>query len=144
MEAAALTVAQNSIVIVVGETGSGKTTRLPQRLLDLGLGPICVTQPRRIAAIAAARRVAQERGCSLGREVGFAVRFDHACSDATMLKFATDGVLLREAAQQPELPQYRTVMLDEVCGQARAASARGAKARHAPSLPRARRLTSAR
>ena len=67
-----------------------------------------------MAAIAAARRVAQVRGGSVGAEVGFAVRFEHKCTDTTKLKFVTDGVLLREAVQEPELPQYQTVMLDEV------------------------------
>ena len=114
MDDAARAIAENDVVIVIGETGSGKTTKLPCLLLDHGLGPICVTQPRRVAAIAAARRVAHVRGGGVGAEVGFAVRFEHKCTDVTNLKFVTDGVLLREAAQVPELPQYQTVMLDEV------------------------------
>ena len=102
-------------VIVVGDTGSGKTTQLPQILLDRGLGPICVTQPRRVAAIAAARRIAQERRSRVGDEVGYSVRFEQECSESTCIKLVTDGMLLREAVADPCLTRYRTVILDEVC-----------------------------
>ena len=99
----------------MGDTGSGKTTKLPQLLLEQGFGPIVVTQPRRVAAIAAARRIAEERGCRVGGEVGFAVRFEQKCGDSTRIKLVTDGVLLREAVADPKLTRYKTVMLDEVC-----------------------------
>lgn len=114
MEEAADAIERNDVVIVVGETGSGKTTLLPKLLLKRGLRPICVTQPRRVAAMAAARRVSQELNCSLGAEVGFAVRFEHNFSESTKLKYVTDGVLLREAIQAPDLPHYKLIILDEV------------------------------
>ncbi|KAL3923383.1 MAG: hypothetical protein SGPRY_004235, partial [Prymnesium sp.] len=113
MEAAVAAVKAHEVVVVIGATGSGKTTLLPQLLLDQQLGPICVTQPRRVAAIAAAKRVASERGERVGGEVGFAVRFEHKHSETTRLKYVTDGVLLREVVSFPSLPHYRTVMLDE-------------------------------
>jgi HrpA-like RNA helicase len=99
------TVRRNRTVIVVGETGSGKTTQLPQFLLDAGLnkrkggkrGKIAITQPRRVAAMSVAERVAQERGCEVGGEVGYSVRFNDTTTASTMLKFVTDGMLLREA-----------------------------------------------
>jgi HrpA-like RNA helicase len=99
------TVRRNRTVIVVGETGSGKTTQLPQFLLDAGLnkrkggkrGKIAITQPRRVAAMSVAERVAQERGCELGGEVGYSVRFNDNTTASTTLKFVTDGMLLREA-----------------------------------------------
>ena len=90
------------VIIVLGDTGCGKTTQLPQILAEEGFGPICITQPRRVAAIAAARRVAQECGAQLGGDVGFAVRFEHACTSKTRIKFVTDGVLLREAVSNPQ------------------------------------------
>ena len=90
------------VIIVLGDTGCGKTTQLPQILAEEGFGPICITQPRRVAAITAARRVAQECGTQLGDEVGFAVRFEHECTSKTRIKFVTDGVLLREAVTNPQ------------------------------------------
>ena len=104
------------MLIVIGETGSGKTTQLPQFLLDAGcLGDrVCaVTQPRRVAAQTVAARVAQERGVSLGTEVGYCVRFDDRSSPDTRLRFMTDGVLVRECLSDPELRRYAVVMLDE-------------------------------
>jgi ATP-dependent RNA helicase DHX8/PRP22 len=103
----------NPCIIVLGNTGCGKTTQLPQLLLQAGFGPVCVTQPRRVAAVAAARRVARERRVEVGSEVGFAIRFEQACDTSTRIKFVTDGVLLREAVAQPQLPQYRSLVLDE-------------------------------
>ena len=101
------------VLIVLGDTGCGKTTQLPQILAEQGYAPICITQPRRVAAIAAARRVAEERGAQVGGDVGFAVRFEHSCTDATQIKFVTDGVLLREAVSSPQLPGIDALILDE-------------------------------
>jgi ATP-dependent RNA helicase DHX8/PRP22 len=106
------------VSIIVGETGSGKTTQLPQILLDVpGLLPegavVAVTQPRRVAAVAVARRVAQERGTRLGSEVGYSVRFDDCHCRETRLKYLTDGILLREMLTDAQLMQYSAVVLDE-------------------------------
>ena len=98
---------------MLGETGCGKTTMLPQLLLEAGYDHVCATQPRRVAAIAAARRVAHLRGGRVGGEVGYAIRFEQVCGPATRIKFVTDGVLLREASSQPALPQYGALVLDE-------------------------------
>jgi HrpA-like RNA helicase len=111
----------NQFIVLVGETGSGKTTQLAQFLLDAGLatqegheGGIAVTQPRRVAAIGAAHRVASERGGgSVGGEVGYTVRLESECSAATRIKFLTDGCLLRECLLCPTLDQYSVVILDE-------------------------------
>jgi len=111
--ALAAAIEENVCIIVLGNTGCGKTTQLPQLLLEAGFGPVCVTQPRRVAAIAAARRVAQERGSSVGKEVGYAIRFEQACGASTRIKFVTDGVLLREAVAEPDLPRYGAIVLDE-------------------------------
>ena len=100
-------------IIVQGDTGSGKTTQLPRFLVDSGHRRVVVTQPRRVAAIAAARRVADEMGCSVGDAVGYAVRFERKCSESTHITFATDGVLLRQAVSHPELEQYDALILDE-------------------------------
>ena len=104
------------VLIVVGETGSGKTTQLPQFALAGGLasgGIIGCTQPRRIAAISVAKRVAEEMSVSLGEEVGYCVRFDDRSSPRTKLKYMTDGMLLREALTDPDLSAYAIIVLDE-------------------------------
>ncbi|CAL8470833.1 g10375 [Coccomyxa elongata] len=103
-------------LVLVGETGSGKSTQLPQYLYKAGLAEgksIAVTQPRRVAATAIARRVAQEMGVQLGAEVGYAVRFDDRSSTATRIKYMTDGMLVREALIDPRLSRYKVVVLDE-------------------------------
>lgn len=105
-------------LVVVGETGCGKSTQLPQYLLEAGWTDggriIGVTQPRRIAATTLAERVAQELGCVLGTDVGYSVRFDHLFSDElTRIKFVTDGSLLREVMLDPLLSRYSIIMVDE-------------------------------
>jgi pre-mRNA-splicing factor ATP-dependent RNA helicase DHX38/PRP16 len=95
-------VRDNQEVVIVGETGSGKTTQLTQYLLEagftsaLGSGIIGCTQPRRVAAMSVAARVAQEMNVKLGQEVGYSIRFEDCTSDKTIIKFMTDGMLLRE------------------------------------------------
>ncbi|RKP34858.1 putative ATP-dependent RNA helicase DHX33-like protein [Dimargaris cristalligena] len=103
-------------VIIVGETGSGKTTQIPQYILEAGwaqYGAIAVTQPRRVAATSLARRVAEEAGTKLGQRVGYTVRFDDTSSPHTKLKYLTDGMLMREILSDPLLHRYNYVLLDE-------------------------------
>lgn len=107
------------VLIMIGETGSGKSTQLPQYLLEAGWTDsrhsICVTEPRRIAAINLAKRVCEEAGCQLGHKVGYSIRFEDCYSPGvTQCKFVTDGLLIRELMQNPLLPQYNVIMLDEV------------------------------
>ena len=100
--------------IVVGETGSGKSTQLTQYLRNLFPAKCVVcTQPRRVAAVTIAQRVAQEQGVKLGDEVGYCVRFDDKSSSKTRIKYVTDGVLLRECMSDPNLSAYSIVILDE-------------------------------
>ncbi|PKI82594.1 hypothetical protein MVES_003418 [Malassezia vespertilionis] len=111
-------VEQHGVVIVVGHTGSGKTTQIPQYLLEAGWAAdgrqIVCTQPRRVAATSVAARVAQEMGVRVGEEVGYAVRFEN-CTDPqrTRLKYVTPGLLFRECMQDPLLSRYSVVMVDE-------------------------------
>jgi ATP-dependent RNA helicase DHX8/PRP22 len=107
---------EHQVLLLFGETGSGKTTQVPQMILERGLlrdGMMAVTQPRRVAATSVAKRVAEERGSRVGGEVGYTVRFDDSTSADTRVKFMTDGVLVREALSDPELRKYAVVMLDE-------------------------------
>ena len=109
-------VRNNQIMIVVGETGSGKTTQMPQHLAESGFaakGKIGCTQPRRVAAKSVATRVAEEFGCRLGEEVGYSIRFEDCTDRKTKIKYMTDGVLLREALRDTELSAYSCIILDE-------------------------------
>lgn len=102
--------------VLIGETGSGKTTQIPQYLYEAGIGRpgiIAITQPRRVAAISLAGRVAEEKRTQLGKLVGYTVRFEDVTSSETKLKFMTDGMLLREAIGDPLLLRYTVVVLDE-------------------------------
>ncbi|XP_069613283.1 probable ATP-dependent RNA helicase DHX40 isoform X1 [Ranitomeya imitator] len=102
--------------IVTGDTGSGKTTQLPQYLYKAGFGKngiIGVTQPRRVATISVAQRVSEEMDCSLGSTVGYQVRFDDCTSHKTGIMYMTDGCLLRHTLTDPNLTKFSTVVLDE-------------------------------
>jgi pre-mRNA-splicing factor ATP-dependent RNA helicase DHX38/PRP16 len=120
------------VTVVVGETGSGKTTQLGQFLFEDGYGSygmIGCTQPRRVAAMSVAKRVAEEMGCKLGSTVGYAIRFEDCTSAETKIKCAwrrtrgwagadkctvmTDGVLLRESLNEGDLERYSVLILDE-------------------------------
>uniref|UniRef100_A0A671KDN3 RNA helicase n=1 Tax=Sinocyclocheilus anshuiensis TaxID=1608454 RepID=A0A671KDN3_9TELE len=106
----------NQILIVIGETGSGKTTQITQYLAEAGYttrGKIGCTQPRRVAAMSVAKRVSEEYGCCLGQEVGYTIRFEDCTSPETVIKYMTDGMLLRECLIDPDLGQYAIIMLDE-------------------------------
>ncbi|KAJ2224571.1 Salivary acidic proline-rich phosphoprotein 1/2 [Coemansia sp. RSA 485] len=111
-------ISSNPTVIIVGETGSGKTTQIPQYLLESGFTvsgqtAIAVTQPRRVAATSIAKRVAEEVGTPLGGRVGYTIRFEDCSSAMTQLRFCTDGLLLREILADPLLRRYSVVVLDE-------------------------------
>ncbi len=106
----------NQVVVVAGETGSGKTTQLPKMCLDAGLaerGRIGCTQPRRVAALSVSRRVAEELGVTWGREVGCKMRFNDDTGRDTRIKFMTDGILLAEVQGDPLLRAYSALILDE-------------------------------
>ena len=107
-------VEKNRIVIIQGETGSGKTTQIPQFLLDAGYyGGIVCTQPRRVAAMSIAKRVSQEMEVELGEQVGYTVRFDDKTSKNTLIKYVTDGLLLKEATTDHTLKKYQIIIIDE-------------------------------
>jgi ATP-dependent RNA helicase DHX8/PRP22 len=106
----------NQVLVVIGETGSGKTTQVTQYLAEAGYttkGEIACTQPRRVAAESVAKRVAEEFGCRLGEEVGYSIRFDDRTGPETVIKYMTDGMLLREILVDRDLSSYSVVMLDE-------------------------------
>jgi pre-mRNA-splicing factor ATP-dependent RNA helicase DHX16 len=107
---------EHQVLILVGETGSGKTTQIPQYLHEIGyseLGRIGCTQPRRVAAMSVAARVAQEMNVRLGHEVGYSIRFENCTNTKTVIQYMTDGMLLREILTQPDLASYSCMVIDE-------------------------------
>ena len=110
------TIAQYRVLVVIGETGSGKTTQITQYLVKDGYsnkGKIACTQPRRMAAMSVAKRVSEEYGCKLGNKVGYSIRFEDCTSNETIIKYMTDGMLLREALIDRDLKAYSVIILDE-------------------------------
>ncbi|WVQ84120.1 hypothetical protein IAT38_006265 [Cryptococcus sp. DSM 104549] len=106
----------NQILVVVGDTGSGKTTQMAQYLAEEGFlerGRLGCTQPRKVAAVSVAKRVSEEVGCRLGAEVGYTIRFEDMTSPETKIKYMTDGMLLRELLVDPDCSKYSVIMLDE-------------------------------
>ncbi|KAM0787222.1 hypothetical protein ACM66B_006460 [Microbotryomycetes sp. NB124-2] len=115
-EALLQVIRENQVIVVIGETGSGKTTQLAQFLHEDGysnFGMIGCTQPRRVAAMSVAKRVSEEMEVQLGAEVGYAIRFEDCTSDKTVIKYMTDGVMLRESLNEGDLDRYSVVILDE-------------------------------
>ncbi|MFP3457475.1 DEAD/DEAH box helicase, partial [Psychrobacter sp. SIMBA_152] len=109
-------IANNQVVIIAGETGSGKTTQIPKMCLELGRGVegyIGHTQPRRLAARSVANRIAEEMQCELGQQVGVKIRFSDQVSNNSYIKLMTDGILLAEIQQDRFLNQYDTIIIDE-------------------------------
>ena len=109
---------KSQILVFVGETGSGKTTQIPQFVIyddqpQKQRKMVACTQPRRVAAMSVAQRVAQEMDVKLGEEVGYSIRFEDMTSQKTILKYMTDGMLLREAMNDHDLTRYSTIILDE-------------------------------
>ncbi|KAI1817616.1 P-loop containing nucleoside triphosphate hydrolase protein [Poronia punctata] len=109
---------KSQILVFVGETGSGKTTQIPQyvvydELPQLNHKMVACTQPRRVAAMSVAQRVADELDVQLGEEVGYSIRFEDKTSSKTILKYMTDGMLLREAMHDPNMSRYSCIILDE-------------------------------
>ncbi|KAJ3139705.1 DEAH-box ATP-dependent RNA helicase prp22 [Physocladia obscura] len=106
----------NQVLVVVGDTGSGKTTQMAQYLAEEGFlsrGMLGCTQPRRVAAMSVAKRVAEEVGCRLGQEVGYSIRFEDCSGPETKIKYMTDGMLQREILIDPDLKRYSIIVLDE-------------------------------
>ncbi|XP_008551544.1 probable ATP-dependent RNA helicase DHX35 isoform X1 [Microplitis demolitor] len=105
-------------LVLIGETGCGKSTQVPQYLVEAGWSTdgkiICITEPRRVAATSLANRVADERGCILGTDVGYSIRFDDCTDETTKIKYMTEGILLREMMSDPLLTKYCVIILDEV------------------------------
>ncbi|XP_058051151.1 probable ATP-dependent RNA helicase DHX34 isoform X6 [Ahaetulla prasina] len=106
--------ARSPVVLVAGDTGCGKSTQVPQFLLAAGYAHVACTQPRRLACVALAQRVARESLGRFGDQVGYQIRFDSARSPATRIVFLTEGLLLRQAQREPTLPAYRVLIVDEV------------------------------
>ena len=110
------TIRAHQVVVIAGETGSGKTTQIPKMCLEAGLGieaKIGCTQPRRVAALSISRRIAEELQVNWGREVGCKIRFDDRSNAQTYIKLMTDGILLAETQGDPDLSEYNAIILDE-------------------------------
>ncbi|CAH8591531.1 unnamed protein product [Schistosoma haematobium] len=113
------TLSENQVTVLVGETGSGKTTQIPQWCLEWVTGryptkkAVACTQPRRVAAMSVAQRVSEEMDVELGQEVGYSIRFEDCTSSRTVMKYMTDGMLLREGMSDPLLEAYGVILLDE-------------------------------
>jgi ATP-dependent helicase HrpA len=106
----------HQVIVIAGETGSGKTTQIPKMCLEAGLGieaRIGCTQPRRVAALSISRRIAEELNVAWGGEVGCKIRFDDRSSARTYIKMMTDGILLAETQGDPDLAEYNAIILDE-------------------------------
>lgn len=113
-------ITDNQFLVIVGETGSGKTTQIVQYLMEEGFNQtdgqhklIGCTQPRRVAAVSVAKRVAEEYGCKVGDEIGYTIRFEDKTNSNTKIKYMTDGMLQREALNDPMMNKYSVIMLDE-------------------------------
>jgi ATP-dependent helicase HrpA len=107
---------KNQVVVIAGETGSGKTTQIPKMCIEAGLGieaKIGCTQPRRVAALSISKRIAEELNVAWGREVGCKIRFDDHSSASTYVKLMTDGILLAETQNDPDLSEYNMIIIDE-------------------------------
>lgn len=103
-----------SVVLIAGDTGCGKSTQVPQYLYEAGYGSVACTQPRRIACISLSKRVAHEMLCEFGTEVGYQIRFERSKSKDTKIVFITEGLLLRQLSNEAALSQYDVIVLDEV------------------------------
>ncbi|DAZ98952.1 TPA: hypothetical protein N0F65_000484 [Lagenidium giganteum] len=111
-------IAAHQVIVIEGETGSGKTTQIPQFLTQMQIpgtsgGMVACTQPRRVAAMSIAKRVAEEMDVKLGEQVGYTIRFEDVTSASTKLRFLTDGMLLQHAMSDPLLSKYSVILLDE-------------------------------
>ncbi|MGZ6276898.1 MAG: DEAD/DEAH box helicase, partial [Syntrophales bacterium] len=107
---------KHRVVVITGETGSGKTTQIPKMCLEAGRGisgVIGCTQPRRVAAVTVAHRIAEELGEEIGRSVGYQIRFEDRSGGNNYIKIMTDGILLNEAQNDPYLRRYDTIIVDE-------------------------------
>jgi ATP-dependent helicase HrpA len=110
------TIRNHQVVVIAGETGSGKTTQLPKMCLDAGLGieaKIGCTQPRRVAALSISQRIAEELNVEWGQQIGCKIRFDDRSSNRTYIKLMTDGILLAEMQGDPDLSEYNAIIIDE-------------------------------
>ena len=107
---------KHRVVVITGETGSGKTTQIPKMCLEAGRGisgVIGCTQPRRVAAVTVAHRIAEELGEKIGRSVGYQIRFEDRSGRNNYIKVMTDGILLNETQNDPYLRRYDTIIVDE-------------------------------
>src|SRR5690625_3888763 len=107
---------ENPVVVIAGETGSGKTTQIPKMCIEAGLGiagKIACTQPRRVAALSVSQRIAEELRRPWGEEVGCKIRFSDQTAPQTVIKMMTDGLLLAETQGDPELSEYEAVIIED-------------------------------